>query len=784
MVIGIQKPETFGDPVKMDRATSLESLTHVEKRRRMMANRASPTGDSGSYTSPGRAAAATPGDSGSHASPVQTLDYLKNIDPKLLGKIEKLARKEHVDPEKQVTIWDFGGQDVYYTTHQTFLSEHIIYLLVFRLDVDLDEKIPVYRGEKTVKEFIMFWLNSIHMHTVERLREEDRDVIPYVLIIGTHKDMLGPQVNVKDIFGKLMECLDDKQALKAHVYEYIAINNLAESDAEFDEIKSVIEKLCGYSSGTEASVHKFSVSSIQLEMDLAKKSEESPIITVDELCKMAQRVGLSDEELRNSFIPYHHHQGDILHFKVDGLENVVIIDPLWLADVFSAIMTPCISEDECSHIGLQKAGLKKGVLQEEVFDECLEENSMTERKADIIRLMLHFDLMLEISQSVENPLPGPGKRTFLVPSMLVSNKCENNAISEKDPEKCLLIAFPHILFPTGLFHQLTTRLLRKYKPLDYENNIPVVGFDRASFFLDKQSVLHLAIEENAMKMTITDAHTGSQTKPHIYSNARKTVEKELSALRDAYCPRMQLQFRIRVKVGDKDIPIDAEDVQKNDVIYKCIEGSEKPIDMTPYRVWFSEANVPDASISAQKFARLHYLVTELGTKAIRTFFLKDVVRPDLTNANHVSDKDAVIRFFSKHETKLKEAKKCMNASQLNLLNSASGQADVERFDITLLVLLLSKFQPDKDNLDWITPDQNATLPFPPQTTQDFVYHILRLKKVRNYLSHSPKYGVQDNAEFCTNRDIAYASILALGADPKEVEKTQKIMFTVEEIDSV
>ncbi|XP_023933246.1 uncharacterized protein LOC106168738 [Lingula anatina] len=748
--------------------------------------------------------AAPPDDSESPASPDKTAvaerDHLDDIDKELLDKIEKIARGEHVEPEKQVTIWDFAGQDVYYTTHQTFLSERIIYLLVFRLNQDLDDKIRVYRGEKTLKEFIMFWLNSIHMHTIGKLREEDKNVMPYVLIIGTHKDMLCPQGDVEKIFDKLKKCLDDKQVLKDHVYRCFAISNLAEDDEEFAEIKRAIEDLCGYSSESEATVQHLPVSWIKLEMNLAEKSEETPIITIEKLREMAQRVGLPDGELQEKFIPYHHRQGDILHFKVDGLENVVIIDPLWLADVFSAIMTPASIHSVHSHSRghFLKDELKRGVLKEEVFDEYLKEFKTAEKKTEIIRLMLHFDLMLEISQSVENPLPWSGKRRFVVPSMLVSNNSANNALSETDPQKYLLIAFPHILFPTGLFHRLIVRLLRKYRAQDYEHNIPVVGFDHASFrMVDKQSVLHLAIEEKAMRMMITNA-TGNKTKPHIYLNARKTVDEELSTLRKTYCPRTQFEFRIRVNNNGKDIAIKAEDVQENDQICCFVEGSEIAIDMTPYRIWFSDsaqavqtsepvgANAPDASfIDAQKFARLCYLVIELGTKVIRTFFLKDVVRPSITNGEHISDKDAVLQFFGKHDVK-KELKKTkvIYASQWNLLYPASGHTDVETFDITLLVLLIRSLHPDKDNLKWPAYPKNVKLPSPPQTTQGFIDHIQRLKNVRNYVQHSAKYGIQDMEKFRTNWEIACASVLALGADPNEVEKVQKSIFSIQEIDTI
>ncbi|XP_013405835.1 uncharacterized protein LOC106170498 [Lingula anatina] len=590
MAIGIQAPSTSQQPA--DRTLSAEIPPDWE---------APPPVDSGSDDYLKGAAAPPPGDSGSDdylkgaAGPPSgdsgSDDYLKGaaerinvkeIDPMLLAKIEAMARGKTVEPEKQITIWDFAGQDIYYTTHQTFLSEQNIYLLVFRLDLGLNAEITVYRRKKTVKEFIVFWLNSIHMHTIGKSTEEDKNICPRVFIIGTHKDKVNAQ-DADKIFVDLGEYLDDKQVLKGHVHGYFAISNLA-SEVEFDGIKGAIEELCD-----DISSSGVSVSWIQLEMNLAKKSEEKPIISMVELCEMAQVVGLPDRELHDSFIPEHHRLGDILHFKVDGLENVVIIDPLWLADRFSEIMTPVNIKSGSGYLDIQQGDLIRGVLKEEVFDAYLHKIKMTERKTDLIQLMLHFDLMLEISQSVENPLPYFGKRTFIVPSMLVPSDSVDPALSETDPKKYLLISFPHVMFHPGLFHRLIIRLLRKYKAQRYKKNIPVVGFDRASFLLeDDKSVLHLVIEDKDMKMMITNA-SPSPTGPHIYSNARQTVVEELEILLKAYCPRLQFCYCIRDKNDGPNIQIKADDVYKNDFVSKYVENSAKSIDLRPYRVWFSAA---------------------------------------------------------------------------------------------------------------------------------------------------------------------------------------------------
>ncbi len=38
-----------------------------------------------------------------------------------------------------VSLWDFGGQSVFYTTHQTFLSRRAIYLLVTDISKLIDD---------------------------------------------------------------------------------------------------------------------------------------------------------------------------------------------------------------------------------------------------------------------------------------------------------------------------------------------------------------------------------------------------------------------------------------------------------------------------------------------------------------------------------------------------------------------------------------------------------------------------------------------------------------------
>ena len=44
-------------------------------------------------------------------------------------------------PTYRFDIWDFAGQHMYYTSHQTFLSERAVYLLVVDMSISLDEEL-------------------------------------------------------------------------------------------------------------------------------------------------------------------------------------------------------------------------------------------------------------------------------------------------------------------------------------------------------------------------------------------------------------------------------------------------------------------------------------------------------------------------------------------------------------------------------------------------------------------------------------------------------------------
>ena len=72
----------------------------------------------------------------------------------------------------QFSIWDFSGKEEYYATHQCFLSQHSLYLLLFNIK----------HGLKGVEE-LKPWLNNIALQAPHSC----------VIIVGTHLDEISAE---------------------------------------------------------------------------------------------------------------------------------------------------------------------------------------------------------------------------------------------------------------------------------------------------------------------------------------------------------------------------------------------------------------------------------------------------------------------------------------------------------------------------------------------------------------------------------------------------------------
>jgi len=105
--------------------------------------------------------------------------------------IKKLAAMTDSGTKVSFTMWDYGGQKVFYTLHHIFLSNNGLYLVVFSM-------VEVLKNASKAKEYLRFWLNSIRLHAPDA---------PIVLV-GTRADQVASKAERERINHVLRDDLD------------------------------------------------------------------------------------------------------------------------------------------------------------------------------------------------------------------------------------------------------------------------------------------------------------------------------------------------------------------------------------------------------------------------------------------------------------------------------------------------------------------------------------------------------------------------------------------------
>eukprot|EP00057_Strongylocentrotus_purpuratus_P029615 XP_011684089.1 PREDICTED: probable serine/threonine-protein kinase roco11 [Strongylocentrotus purpuratus] len=273
-----------------------------------------------------------------------------------------------------LSIWDFAGHDIYYSTHQVFLTWRAIYVIVFDLSRRLDEVVPPEsrdknyemvkggaKSELTCLEFINFWLYSIYAHAVapssvitKNMSKPDQESPP-IFIVGTHRESLkGDAQEKKDqidsAFKEIRESIIGKPFQRHVVSRYFAIENSLE-----DEDK--------------------------------------------ETKKLMQQIGMESKSELLTMLTFYHDLGNVVYYggikdQQSLLRDMVILNPQWLIDVFKQVITILDPEKRDGIVCDAWNTLEKdGILEDRLIQHMWQ--SFLEKKETLVELMAKFDLICE-----------------------------------------------------------------------------------------------------------------------------------------------------------------------------------------------------------------------------------------------------------------------------------------------------------------------------------------------------------------------------------------------------
>eukprot|EP01125_Pyxidicula_operculata_P016212 TRINITY_DN5551_c0_g4_i3.p1 TRINITY_DN5551_c0_g4~~TRINITY_DN5551_c0_g4_i3.p1 ORF type:complete len:2130 (-),score=371.64 TRINITY_DN5551_c0_g4_i3:539-6928(-) len=210
----------------------------------------------------------------------------------------------------EVNFWDFGGQLlIKFSSHQIFLSDTCIYLIPF--------DVTNHNWENDVR----YWLQSIKALVNKAT----------VLLVGTH--LSSQPLKLEDLMAAIQPIKDDLSKdfghLSIHLLDVVTGDN-------FDEFKKVLQSILW----DRQPLHlPLSYYLFQEMLEEKKRQLSPPILSRKKLIHIAATCGIKEISEVYRCTDLFHEWGRIFFSHSDPeLCNMVILNPLWLLQVFASLL--------------------------------------------------------------------------------------------------------------------------------------------------------------------------------------------------------------------------------------------------------------------------------------------------------------------------------------------------------------------------------------------------------------------------------------------------------------
>lgn len=278
------------------------------------------------------------------------------------------------DTQVYLDCWDFAGQDLYYTTHQFFLSVRAIYVVMFNLAAPNENNVH-------------YWLKSIRMMSPGAP----------IILVGTHADQVTAEF-----------CETYLTSLKKKMKHYKITSAFALSTAEHMKGKSnTIVKMSAISreiiqiSAARNYINKKIPSTWRAFINLIKEGKKNlpPYLTLSEIENHMTLLKIPKQS-HQSCLKLLHDVGIILHFKEPKLVNLVIIDPAYLVNIMKSI------------VSFKNQWVRKGFISVEHLRDLIKEFG-AENFDPVVSFLEKFEVVYKTSDNQSGD--------YIVPFMLPSD---------------------------------------------------------------------------------------------------------------------------------------------------------------------------------------------------------------------------------------------------------------------------------------------------------------------------------------------------------------------------
>lgn len=303
----------------------------------------------------------------------------------------------HEKEDVRLNIWDFGGQEIMHATHQFFLTQRSLYLLVI----------------------------------TGREGGEDMDAEYWLKLI----ESFGGESPVLIVSNKINEHPFDLNR-RALQQKYPAIREFIKTDCDesragIEELRKAIERETDY---LEHLRDAFPTSWFAIKDQLAGMKKN--YLSFDEYRACCAGRGETDAAAQERLAVYLHNLGIVLNYREDPrLQDTHVLNPHWVTNGIYKILNS-------EKLEIQKGEIRLGDLAE-ILDTSEYPAHM---RRFLLDLMKRFDLCFSF--------PNDDAR-YLIPELL--DKEEPAATAEFSPAECLNFQYHYPVLPEGLLPRFIVR---------------------------------------------------------------------------------------------------------------------------------------------------------------------------------------------------------------------------------------------------------------------------------------------------------------------------------------
>ncbi|XP_063417521.1 uncharacterized protein LOC134700080 [Mytilus trossulus] len=463
-----------------------------------------------------------------------------------LEKSSKVGKKKlHYRKIAPIIIWDFGGQDVFYSTHQTFLTYRAIYILVLDGSRQLDDPCPYEQylpgksGHKTSRDYLLFWINTIVTYCKGSIQG-----FPKILVVLTHKDQVNAnevEQRRNDIFEEIYKMFNEDPLIQQLVIsDKIFVNAKDKHDPEMAKIKvAIIRESERQPTWGEPLPKCF----IPLELEFASLIKRNiHLITLEHLEKInsLQPIRpLSEVELK-VFLKFQHSIGKLLYFDEHKLDDRIILSPTLLIEAFKSIVTDRqFCEGDKKREEIWDAMGKSGVVSKQAIEGVWKGKKYVKFYQDkdyLLNVMTHLDILVEPMRYNSNRMRIPAD-FYYVASMVRAKDDSGYLQSAGFTHRSIALAFQtsSFMIPPALSFRFISYCLYVWAVKTYGQSNKDMLFHRSGVFtIDPCLDMYIACEDEIIIARLVHATSNTLIARDVASSICECLASALEKISDLY----------------------------------------------------------------------------------------------------------------------------------------------------------------------------------------------------------------------------------------------------------